>query len=622
MFKLSKKFSVLLVVVMLCSNSICTTASEIPVITEDNYYNLLKQVPYNDVTFLGTHNAGANISPNSLADFEFSESNANQYLSLIEQLDAGVRMLDIDLEKGVIGFKKRLAIVHGTYILGWTDATKAFTELRKWIEAHPDQIVTINFSNKMGFDGSFNEDIKNLFIETDFDQYVYSYNQNRQTNDPWPTLNEMINMGKTVMIMGLDQASWYHDNQNFFYDDERVIKNGWKAKMHKDLAPTQLLTDAKLSEENRLFVYNGQVSRRKFPDDTPYLTAANPIQSREANTYEHTYNIAEEIEIRIRDDNQVVNFIIVDYFQEGEGVKETVKQLNMERLAQLGYGTLEQEIEPYNLAINCHAYSNSEEARKSNYIHQGNDGSLQTRYCANDGDNGKYYWEVDLGRVCDLTDIEILWEMDNKEYKFQIQVSNDRENWTTIVDKSQGNEIYTQFQSYDVDTQARFVRIKDINHGSGSFSFYDFKVLGYRELLNKKIRTNLSVLTYANASNEEGDKGNYISHGNDGDRNTRFCAADSNNGYEYYVDLGKRYELTDFEVIWEFDQRKYDYEILISDDKEQWTKIVDKNNNDSMEQIQQGNFNAGTKARYVKIKSTGLEDNTAFSFYEFKVFGY
>lgn len=124
--------------------------------------------------------------------------------------------------------------------MGWADAKKAFIELGKWIEAHLDQIITINFSDKIGFNGSFDEDIKNLFIETEFEKYIYSYNEDRQPNDPWPTLNEMINIGKTVMIMGLDKVLWYHDNQNFFYDDQRVIKNGWKAKMHKDLAPTQL----------------------------------------------------------------------------------------------------------------------------------------------------------------------------------------------------------------------------------------------------------------------------------------------------------------------------------------------------------------------------------------------
>lgn len=75
-------------------------------------------------------------------------------------------------------------------------------------------------------------------------------------------------------------------------------------------------------------------------------------------------------------------------------------------------------------------------------------------------------------------------------------------------------------------------------------------------------------------------------------------------------------------MVWEFDGRKYDYEIYVSDDKENWVKVVDKTNNDSMEQIQKGNFNDGTRARFVKIKSTDLGSNTAFSFYEFKVFGY
>ncbi len=109
--------------------------------------------------------------------------------------------------------------------------------------------------------------------------------------------------------------------------------------------------------------------------------------------------------------------------------------------------------------------------------------------------------------------------------------------------------------------------------------------------------------------------------GNDGDIATHWSAADENTGHWWMVDLGDRYELTGSEVLWEFDDRQYQYIVEVSKNGTDWTVVVDKSGNTETSQIQRDNFNAA--GRYVRITVTGLPTTpvTRASFYEFQVFG-
>lgn len=465
-------------------------------VSEDEYLQLLRQQPYNRVTFLGTHNASTTTSENSLSKLPYSKPNCNQHLSLLEQLDVGVRFFDIDFQKVF----DEIYLVHGDFTLGYTRATDAFNTFRDWVQNHPDEVITLSMSDKHGF-SDFNTDILNLYNSTDLGSYVYSYNMDRQVNDPWPTLQEMIDVGKTVMVIGMDgQSGIFTEHQNFFQYTGNDPVNGWKAKRHEDLGPDKLYIDPQYTESTRLFSMNTPVSRRDFFKDMPYLTAGNPIQSRHANIFEHTYNLAKECEERLKLNNQCINYVTVDYLLPEEGIIDTVKQLNMERMGL---------IPPFefDVAVNCSAWSDSEESIAGNYIYQGNDGDYRTRYTAKDNNTG-HWWHVDLGRVLPITGTQIIWEFDGKKYGYEIQISDDGETWTTVIDKND-NPSRDQFQEDRFNASARYVRINSTYLEYGYFSFFDFKVLGYRGELSNDIVSQINVAPLATVTSSSDYNSNY-----------------------------------------------------------------------------------------------------------------
>ncbi|WP_167611943.1 glycoside hydrolase family 2 TIM barrel-domain containing protein [Maribellus sediminis] len=130
---------------------------------------------------------------------------------------------------------------------------------------------------------------------------------------------------------------------------------------------------------------------------------------------------------------------------------------------------------------------------------------------------------------------------------------------------------------------------------------------------------NLALNKPAWASSEESNKANYITNANDGSYATRWCAANGNSNQWWSVDLGASYNLEYFRINWEFGG-DYKYIIEVSEDNVNWTVVVDRQENTSTEQIQDGELIA-ENVRYVRIRV--IENYSWYwtSFYEFEIFG-
>lgn len=131
---------------------------------------------------------------------------------------------------------------------------------------------------------------------------------------------------------------------------------------------------------------------------------------------------------------------------------------------------------------------------------------------------------------------------------------------------------------------------------------------------------NLAQGKVASSDSEEIGRGNFASNAVDGNELTRWCAADGGLNHWLKVDLGKAYNLSGTEVIWENDGKNYKYIIEGSTDDLNWSIAVDKTNNTSTSQIQIDDFNA-VGVRYIRITITGLDSLSWASIYEFKVKG-
>ena len=120
------------------------------------------------------------------------------------------------------------------------------------------------------------------------------------------------------------------------------------------------------------------------------------------------------------------------------------------------------------------AKASSNEA--GNIPSKGNDGDLSTRWCAV-ASVYPQWWRVDLGEVSDISRVDINWyKSSERYYKYKIEVSDDDETYTTVVDKINNNIIGDTSDSFNA--KARYVRvtITGCNPSTAFASFYECKV--------------------------------------------------------------------------------------------------------------------------------------------------
>lgn len=139
---------------------------------------------------------------------------------------------------------------------------------------------------------------------------------------------------------------------------------------------------------------------------------------------------------------------------------------------------------PHNLALSKPVIASA--AQEGHEAKHGNDDNEETRWCAPDGASG-YSWRVDLGEAEDLTGARILWESDNKHYKYKIEGSADGKAWKMLSDHASGivdtQEHILKFEANGV----RHVRLTFLGEADGGWgSFWEFEVHG-KDLVEKTI---------------------------------------------------------------------------------------------------------------------------------------
>jgi beta-galactosidase len=242
--------------------------------------------------------------------------------------------------------------------------------------------------------------------------------------------------------------------------------------------------------------------------------------------------------------------------------------------------------------------STADSQQGGNPASAGNDGNIQTRWCAND-DNTGHWWEVDLGANHNIIGTEIYWEHVNA-YQYKIETSLDNSIWKLAVNKMSNSVSLQTMDDNFIDT-ARYIRITITGglNGSNWASFFEFRVFdGTVSISSQK---------------------DIASNGNDGNLNSYWSAADGDTGHFWVVDLTSDFNLTGSQVVWVDSGVAYEYKIETSLDSSIWHLAIDKTNNTSILQTQTDSFNV--TARYVRITITGGTSSTnKAGFYEFRLF--
>lgn len=165
-----------------------TSTSAIPTNTQacNNYPEFCSR-KYSNITYVGAHN-----SPFVL----LNNAASNQQLGVIDQLDDGIRMFETETHYNAT--TSTVSCCHTSCNLLDVGTVQSYlTNITGWIKTHPYDVVTILLSNSdfIGV-GNYSAPIVNSGLSN----YAYVPPQIPMNISSWPTLSDMILMGKRAVI--------------------------------------------------------------------------------------------------------------------------------------------------------------------------------------------------------------------------------------------------------------------------------------------------------------------------------------------------------------------------------------------------------------------------------------
>lgn len=241
------------------------------------------------------------------------------------------------------------------------------------------------------------------------------------------------------------------------------------------------------------------------------------------------------------------------------------------------------------------------------------DGSLSTRWSSAFSD--PQWLQVDLGSIKNITRVVLNWEAAYAS-AFQIQVSNDGANWTTVRNVTGNNSLNND---YTVSATGRYVRMYGTSRATPyGYSLFDFKVYGFNAPTAtptpacntaNNIALNKSALS---SSNENSTL--MPPQAVDGSLSTRWSSAFLDNQW-IQVDLGTSYNVCQVQLAWEAAYASA-YHIQVSNDGANWTTVQSVSGNNSLNNT----LNINAAGRYVRVYGVTRATPYGISLYELRVF--
>ncbi len=248
------------------------------------------------------------------------------------------------------------------------------------------------------------------------------------------------------------------------------------------------------------------------------------------------------------------------------------------------------------------------------------DGDLGTRWASLRGVDDNWI-TIDLEKTALIDAMEIYWESACSD-NYQIEVSDDNENWTTVKASLRTDDSLTDRIVFDETVSARYVklhslksRVLDKHYG---INIYEIKIYGNYV---KEPLQNIAKSKPVEMSSVSKEAPTFIGAlAVDGDLKTRWASLRNSNDEWITVDLGVLSEIENMNIYWE-GACSDNYQIEVSDDNENWTTVKSSLKTDSSlkDRI---TFNEPIQTRYVKVhslKSRSLKYGV--SIYELEIFG-
>lgn len=230
------------------------------------------------------------------------------------------------------------------------------------------------------------------------------------------------------------------------------------------------------------------------------------------------------------------------------------------------------------------------------------DGNFSTRWSSAYSD--PQWIVVDLGSTQSIGQFRLYWETAYGK-AYQLQVSDDNTNWTTVYGETNGAG---GMESINVPpVSARYVRMCGTSRGTiWGYSLWEFQVYTPANLA-------LDAPVVISSIDNESDLGPYV---DDSNLSTRWSSAYSDPQW-ITLDLGGIYDIDAVNLYWETAYGKA-YQIQTSTDYVNWTTAYSESDGSGGTEFL--NFSP-VSARWVKMYGISRGTIWGYSLWEFQVFG-
>ncbi len=236
------------------------------------------------------------------------------------------------------------------------------------------------------------------------------------------------------------------------------------------------------------------------------------------------------------------------------------------------------------------------------------DGDTGTRWSSAFSD--PQWIQVDLGSTASISQVVLNWETAYGK-SFQIQVSDDASNWTSIYSTTTGTG---GTQTLNVTGSGRYVRMYGTSRGTPyGYSLWEFQVYGTIGG-SSGCGTSNAALNHPATSSSVENATFPASAAVDGDTGTRWSSAFSDPQW-LQVDLGATDTVCKVVLTWEAAYAT-GFAIQVSDDASSWTSIYSTTTGTGGTQT----LNVTGSGRYIRMYGTSRGTPYGYSLWEFAVY--
>ncbi|KAF2652526.1 hypothetical protein K491DRAFT_726537 [Lophiostoma macrostomum CBS 122681] len=287
-----------------------------------NNYAGLCEKPYDTITYLGAHD-----SP-FLNDASTGHSSfGNQFIKTTTQLDAGVRLLSaqVHIGKNDETGKRELHICHTSCALLDAGTLRDWLqEVRMWMDANPNDVVTVLLVNSDGVDA---RELEGVYSEADLAHYGYippdpdrAPPLSNDTNPTWPTLDEMINRNERLVSF-INPLKTDKENAPYLLNEFTFLWENYYQVTSQDnftCAPDRPADQTVLGMHNsgRLFLMNHFLyEQQAFGIQVPAIANISTTNSfhRKGALSDHLLDCSNDI-------TRQPSFVLVDFFHVGPAI--------------------------------------------------------------------------------------------------------------------------------------------------------------------------------------------------------------------------------------------------------------------------------------------------------------